>query len=84
MRQQIETDAEPFPRGRGVEDARANAGAVQGERQRQPADAAADDDDVMHASASIPKLAIPGGTLSRELRNRKGTSHSIVLVRFCI
>jgi hypothetical protein len=32
-------------------------------------------------SAPIPKFATPYGTLSRELRNRKGTSKSMILVR---
>jgi hypothetical protein len=37
--------------------------------------------DVRGASAPIPKFATHRGTLSRELRNRKGTSNSMILVR---
>ena len=43
MRQQIDADAERQHVGSGLEHARRDAGLVQAERQRQPADAAADD-----------------------------------------
>ncbi len=46
MRQQVDADAERQHVGRGLEHARRDAGLVQAERQRQPADAATDDQDI--------------------------------------
>ena len=45
MRQQVDADAERLDLGRGLEDAAGDAGLVQRQREREPADAAADDQD---------------------------------------
>jgi hypothetical protein len=46
VRQQVDPDAERLDLRRGLEDAAGDALPVQRERERQPADAAADDEDV--------------------------------------
>ena len=45
VRQQVDADAEPPELRRALEHAARHADLVQAERERQPADAAADDDD---------------------------------------
>src|SRR6185437_14981949 len=46
VRQEVDADAERMDLGRGLEDATRDAGLVAAQRQRKPADAAADDQDV--------------------------------------
>ena len=46
MRQDIDADADGFEFGRGFEDAAGDAGPVQHQSERQPADAGADDENV--------------------------------------
>ena len=61
VRAEVDADAERVDLGRGLEDSDApgGAGRVQGERQRQPADAAADDDDV-HENSRFRRLTWQG------------------------
>src|SRR6266545_1526787 len=59
VRQDVDADAQRLDLGRRLEHARGNAGLMQAERQRQPADAATDDQDigVVTHSGLIPRLA---------------------------
>ena len=50
MRQQIDADADRPDLGGGFENAAGNSGLVQRQPERQPADAGADDDDLVHVS----------------------------------
>ena len=47
MRQQVDADAERLDLRRGLVDAAGNAGLMQPQPERQPADAGADDDDIL-------------------------------------
>ena len=76
MRQQVDADAQRQHVGRGLEHARRDAGLVQAERQRQPADAAAHDQNVgVTHSGWIPRLAT---TSAQRARSRTTISPSAV------
>src|SRR5260221_3274432 len=74
VRQQVDADTQRVDFGRGLKHARRDAGLVQAERQRQAADAGADDEDVGVAhSGWIPRLAT---TSAQRARSRATISPS--------
>ena len=79
VRQEIDADAERMDLGRGLEHAARDAGLVAAQRQRQPADAAADDQDVGRREAGahsgwIPRLGHDVGPARAVARPRSRPS----------
>ena len=71
VRQQVDADADRLDLGRGLVDAARNVSRVQLERERQPADSRADDDDVR---ASVQRRALNNATRSMCLPMRTKTT----------
>src|SRR5476649_1480589 len=88
MRQEVDADAERHHLRHRFEDAARDAGLVQAERQRQPADTAAHDQDVCVGaahSAAIPRLATTSAqrALSRTTISASATGVEVVGIRPC-
>jgi len=68
VRQQVDADAERFDLGRRFEHAAGHSGAMQRKRERQPADAAADDENVRTGRVHRMPIVSANG---RELSGRR-------------